>query len=72
MFNKAKIKNGIVLLAASFVVTMGSVSAYESFHGPTELIYSAPAKAASGYLLFSPYIPLEEHQFLIFTFLMLI
>ena len=63
MFNKAKIKNGIVLLAASFVVTMGSVSAYESFHGPTELIYSDPAKVASGYLLFSTYIPLEEHQY---------
>jgi hypothetical protein len=63
MFNKINIKSRIVMLVTGFVVSIGSAAAYESFHGPTELIYSNPDKAASGYMLFSTLHQLEEHQY---------
>ncbi len=44
----------VVTVVLIFVVTFGA-RAYEVFQGPTELIQYDPAKAASGYTIFSPF-----------------
>lgn len=45
---------GVVLVAIVMGITL-TVRAYEVFQGPTELIQYDPAKAASGYTIFSPF-----------------
>ena len=40
-------------VAVAALLAMSSAAAYEAFHGPTELVYSDPDKAADGYLLFA-------------------
>ena len=44
----------VVTLCIIMLFTLISVQSYESFHGPTELIYHDELKALKGYTLFTP------------------
>ena len=50
-------------VAVAVLLAMSSAAAYEAFHGPTELIYSDPDKAADGYLLFAGWAQNEAHEY---------
>jgi hypothetical protein len=63
MQDKKKLKVRSILFAIGSATLLSSASAYEAFHGPTELIYSDPEKIASGYLLFSAWPRLEAHEY---------
>ncbi|MYJ97356.1 MAG: hypothetical protein F4053_17795 [Proteobacteria bacterium] len=53
-----------VLLVSACVLTLsGPASAYETFHGPTELIYSDPEQAAPGYLLLPSWPRHEDYEY---------
>ena len=41
--------------ATALIVAVPAAMAYEAFQGPTELIQYDPAKAYTGYTLFSPF-----------------
>ena len=61
---KAKSQKGFSLsLAAVSTVLLSSAAAYESFNGPTEMIYSDPSRVAPGYLLFGSWPRLEEYEY---------
>lgn len=49
--------------AAGSTVLPGFASAYETFHGPTELIYSDPEQAAPGYLLLPSWPRHEDYEY---------
>jgi hypothetical protein len=60
----AKSLNGLSLSLAVFsAVLLSSAAAYESFNGPTEMIYSDPSRVAPGYLLFGSWPHLEEYEY---------
>ena len=64
MHNHPTARHPIPVLAIGFgFLLLCSASAYEAFHGPTEVIYSDPEKVAPGYLLFSAWPRLEEHEY---------
>lgn len=48
--------------AAGSIVLPGFTSAYETFNGPTELIYSDPEQAAPGYLLLPSWPRHEDYE----------
>jgi hypothetical protein len=52
-----------LLLVMASTVLLSSAAAYESFNGPTEMIYSDPSRVAPGYLLFSSWPRLEEYEY---------
>ena len=52
-----------LLLVMASTVLLSSVAAYESFNGPTEMIYSDPSRTAPGYLLFSSWPRLEPYEY---------
>ena len=54
--------NPVLAIGFGFLL-LCSASGYEAFHGPTEVIYSDPEKVAPGYLLFSAWPRLEEHEY---------
>ena len=43
---------------------MGPPYGYEVFHGPTELVYSDPDKAAPGYLLLPSWPRIERYEYI--------
>ena len=53
-----------VFLAIGSIALLGSARAYEVFHGPTELIYSDPEKAAPGYLLLPSWPRIERYEYI--------
>ena len=63
MPNKRGLKGFSLLLTIVSAVLLGSAAAYESFNGPTEMIYSDPSRVAPGYLLFSSWPGLEEYEY---------
>jgi len=63
MRNEKRLKHVGLLLAIGSVVLFGSASAYEAFNGPTEVVYSDPEKVAPGYLMFSAWSGLDDHEF---------
>ena len=63
MRNKKSLKSFGLSLAIFSTTVLGSAAAYESFHGPTEVIYSDPSRVSPGYLLFSSWPQLEEYEY---------
>ncbi len=63
MRNETRHRVAVILVAAGSAVAINSAAAYEAFHGPTELVYSDPAKVASGYLLFAAWAQNEDHEY---------
>lgn len=49
-------------LTFASIALLGSAHAYETFHGPTELIYSDPEQAAPGYLLLPSWSRHEDYE----------
>ena len=52
-----------VSVTVAALLALSSAAAYEAFHGPTELVYSDPDKAADGYLLFAGWAQNEAHEY---------
>lgn len=63
MRNEKTLRGFSVSLAVASTVLLSSAGAYESFNGPTEMIYSDPSRVAPGYLLFSSWPRLEEYEY---------
>ncbi len=63
MRNKKRLRDVGLSLAIGSVVLFSSARAYEAFNGPTEVIYSDPEKVAPGYLMFSSWSGLDDHEF---------
>ena len=63
MRNEKSLKGFSLSLAMASTVLLSSAAAYESFNGPTEMIYSGPSRVAPGYLLFSSWPRQEEYEY---------
>ena len=63
MRNDRRLKGIGFLLVIGSIALVGSTRAYEAFHGPTELIYSDPEKAAPGYLLLPSWPRIGEYEY---------
>ncbi len=63
MQTRMRIGHFRLLLATGSAVVISSAAALEAFHGPTEVVYSDPEKAAPGYLLFAVGPGADDHEY---------
>ena len=60
---KEIIRNFCLLLTIIFTLLHSSAGAYETFRGPSELIYWDPQKADYGYVMFSVWPDRDDHEY---------